>query len=326
MKLFVTGGTGFVGKRTVAALAQAGVAQRCLVRSETRAVPLKKLGVEVALGDVQKLDGLKEAMQGCDTLLHMASIYAMWLPDKRQFDLVNVQGTLNVLEAARQAGIQRIINMSTVAIFGDPAEKPFNEDCQPGPHQFSDYGRTKAEADRAIHHFCSQQGIPLVSLYPGIILGAGDDKPSGKYIQTLIHRTTPSTIFNKAVATYVYVGDVAEAVVQVVNRPETNGRGYLLGKERLSGLEYARLICRLAGVPAPPFQFPDWMLMSVAYLLTGLSAITRRPPWWGLSVDAGHTLRQGFNFDGSRAERELGLVYTPIQAAIEEALKSYRQK
>jgi hypothetical protein len=84
------------------------------------------------------------------------------------------------------------------------------------------------------------------------------------------------------------------------------------------------LIRDVSSVSLPWFHFPDFMVMAASYLLTGLSTITRRPPYWGLSVDASWTLKQGFQYDGSQAERELGIRYTPIRQALEEAIASYR--
>jgi dihydroflavonol-4-reductase len=212
---------------------------------------------------------------------------------------------------------------STAAVYGRPADRPFNEDSLPGPKTFSEYARTKALGNQVAWQFYQEHGLPLVVLYPGIVLGAGDDKPSGKYISDILRRRVPSTIFHHSTATYVYVGDVADAILRAAGLPETTGKKYLLGCAHLNGKQYVELIRDVSGVSLPWLHFPDFMVMAVSYLLTGLSTLTRRPPYWGLSVDASRTLEQGFVYDGSRAERELGIRYTPIREALEEAIASY---
>lgn len=323
MKAFVTGATGFIGKHLVRRLVQEGYQVRCLVRSTSRVQPLLELGVELCHGDVDDRDALRAGIAGCDCLFHLANLYSMWEPDPAAFQRVNVDGTRCVLESALEAGVKKVVYVCTVAVFGMPADSPFVEESRPGPVLFSAYARSKAAADKTAWELY-RRGLPLVVLYPAIVLGAGDDKASGKYIQDIVRRRVPSTIFHHSVATYVYVGDVVEAMLRAVEKPDNIGEKYLIGKHCLNGRQFADMISLVSGVPLPIFRFPDAIVMAVAYLLTWISAVTKRPPIWGLSIDAGHTLKNGFSCDGSKAERELGIHYTPIRRALEEAVASYR--
>jgi dihydroflavonol-4-reductase len=229
-----------------------------------------------------------------------------------------------VMEAALAAGTPRAVHLSTVAVYGRPREWPFREDSPRGPRQMSAYGRTKAAADE-IAWDCARRGLALTAFYPGIVLGAGDDKASGQYIQDLIHRRCPSTIFHHSLETYIYVGDVVSAIERALALPQSVGQKYLLGGSVLSGQQYAELISSVAGVALPFFRFPDWLVSAAAALLTlRADRLTHRPPPWGLATDAARTLGTGFYFDGSKAERELGLRYTPIRQALSEAIASYR--
>lgn len=325
MKIFVAGGTGFIGGRLLQTLAGSGHEVRCLVRSASRAEPLRRLGMQIVPGDLSDRRALRAGMDGCDWVFDLAGMYSMWLPDRSLFERVNVQGTRNLLETALACGVRKVVRVSTVAVFGKPEQVPFTEDCPPGPTLFSDYARSKARGDSVAWELAGR-GLPLVMLYPGIVLGAGDTKASGQYILLLVNRNTPSTIYNRAYATYVYVGDVARAVLRAAEKEDNLGERYLLGGEQLNGAQYARLICELAGVPQPFFHLPDWFLGMAAYLFTGMARFTRRPPWWTLSIDAHYTLKNGFRFDGSKAARELGIEYTPIRAALSEAIHSYRQE
>ena len=322
MKILITGATGFIGSHLLQHLIDSPHERICLVRNCEKARQVEALGCKGVVGDVTDFNVLKRVMQDCDQVFHLANVYSMWLPDNYEFDRVNILGTQNVMEAALQCGVKRVVYLSTVAVFGSPDERPFHEKSIPGTELFSAYARSKAKGDNIAWRF-AERGVPMVVLYPGIVLGAGDKKPSGQYILDLIRRRTPSTIFHQSEATYVYVRDVVQAILAASQQPDAAGKKYLIGKEVLNGEQYADLICTVAGVRRPPFRFPDWMVMTAAYLLTGLSSVIGRAPWWGLSIDAAWTLKKGFVFDGSLAERELGLTYTPIQYALQEAVKSY---
>lgn len=323
MKIFLTGGTGFIGKHMVHRLAQTGHQVRCLVRNPQRARHIQEAGMEIALGDITDYSSLVAGMQGCDAVINLANLYTMWTLQREDFNRINVEGTRNVMLAALETRVKKVVYVSTVAVYGKPDEKPIREETPHGKRWFSDYGRSKAEGDRISWNLYHERGLPLVTLYPGIVLGAGDDKASGVYIQTLLTRNTPTTIFNHSKATYMYAGDVAEATLRALEKQDNIGQKYLLGKEVLNGLEYARMISEISGVPLPFFRFPDFIVMCAAYLLTALSVFTRRMPPWGLSIDAAWTLLKGFEIDGSKAERELGITYTPVRVALEEAIQSF---
>lgn len=324
MRVFVTGGTGFIGKHLVRRLTATGHEVVCLVRSTSDIRVLREAGVQIVYGDVRDYDAVVNGMAGCDRVVHLANLYEMWLPDWSEMEQVNVDGTRCVMQAAMQTGVQRVVYLSTVAVFGKPAEWPFCETSPRGLEVFSNYARSKRAAELVCREF-QAKGLPVVMLYPGIVLGAGDDKPSGQYIRDIIRRRVPSTIFHQSIGTYVYVGDVVEAILQACVRNAVEGRNYLVGKHALNGREYVQLIAKLSGVSLPWFHFPDWAVIAASYLFTALSQITRTPPGWGLSIDAARTLKNGFFFDGSRAEKELGLRYTSLEAALQEAIQSYRE-
>ncbi len=326
MNVFVTGATGFIGKHLVRRLTAEGHHVRCLVRKSSHVQPLQKLGVKLIYGDVNDLPALLDGMSGCDWLFHLANVYSMWEPDPSVFSRVNIDGTYAVMQAALECEVKKVVYVSTVAIYGQPAEAPFDESALPGPRLFSEYGRTKAEAEHIAWDLYNRRSLPLVVLYPGIVLGSGDEKASGHYIQDVIYRRVPSTIFHESVATYAHVNDLIDAMLHAAEIPETVGQKYLIGKYRLNGRDYARLIGEVSGVPLPIIHLPDWFVIAVAWLLTFIAGYTKIPPLWGLSSDAASTLKHGFLFDGSKAERELGITYTPVRLALEEAVESYRQR
>lgn len=334
MRIFLTGSTGFIGQHTLRRLANAGHELVCLIRpgSEARLHTsgiLKELPANLTIvpGDVNDRAALLKGMAGCDALIHLANVYSMWLPDPREFERVNVEGTRTVLEAALETGIRKVIYVSTVAVFGKPEEQPFTEASTPGPRLFSAYARSKAAADAIAWELYRTRKLPLVALYPGIVLGPGDDKPSGIYIHDFINGKIPTPIFRRSIETYVGVADAAECILRALEKPGNLGEKYLIGNEHLSGMQYARLICQASGVKMPWMRLPSIIVLAAAYLFTWRANLfTHTPPPWGLSIDAGWTLLQGFNYDGSKAERELGITYAPVLQSLQDAVAWYRRK
>lgn len=134
----------------------------------------------------------------------------------------------------------------------------------------------------------------------------------------------PVTAFDDSVQTYVHVKDVAEAIVRALEKENNLGKKYLIGKEALPYREYNWLISELSGVPLPKMRLPGSLVMAQAMLLTGLADLTKKPPLWQMSADAIRTARENLWFDGSKAEKELGIVYTPIRVAIEDEIAADR--
>ncbi len=326
MRVYITGATGFIGRHVVQRLRRAGLEVRCLVRNIDKAKFLIDLGAEVVQGDVTNRATVAVSMQGCDAVVHLANVYSMWLLKGDEFERVNITGTRSVVECACDMRVEKFVYVSTVAVYGVPEERPFTETSAPGKRMLSRYARSKAEGNRIAWRVASERNLPLVVLYPGIVLGAGDDKASGQYIQDIIFRRVPSTIFHSSKAVYVYVEDLAECIYQALVRSEAAGQRYLIGRECLDGKSYAQLIGSVAGVKLPWFHFPDPIVILASYLFSAIARVLQRSPWWGLSVDAAWTLSKGFVFDGSKAERELGITYTPIKVALEEAVRFYRQR
>ncbi|OGC80209.1 MAG: hypothetical protein A2W07_08295 [candidate division Zixibacteria bacterium RBG_16_43_9] len=324
MKIFITGATGFIGTHLVRRLAQTEHKLYCLVRKTSNIHYLKELGVTLITGDVTDRDSLLQGMKSCDWVVNLANIYSFWEPDNRVFRRVNVEGTRNVLESALETGVSKVLHISTAGIYGKPADSPFTEESPVGPVRFSQYFQTKYEGDLIAWEFFEKKRLPLLMVYPGAVLGPGDPKATGKYILDLINRRLPARVFEDSVLTWVHVKDVAEAIVKALEKENNLGEKYLVGKYRLSMREINEMIREISGVPLPKFRLPDPLVTLNAFILTQVANIIKKPPLWGMSRDQIRTMKEGFRFDGSKAERELGITYTPIRQALKEAIESYQ--
>jgi dihydroflavonol-4-reductase len=325
MKIFITGATGFIGNQVLNRLCQKKEHELvCLVRKLNDASDcLQNLGANLIMGDVTDKDSVSKAMKGCTHVIHLAGLYSFWEKDFHLYEKVNVEGTRNVMECALELKISKVVHVSSVVTFGFPPDSPINEESEHGPC-FSRYAETKRVGDQIVWDLHKTRGLPVVVIHPGGVLGAGDPKTSGSYIADLVHKRMPATIFNKSTLAWVYVGDVAEAIIRALEKPDNIGEKYIIAKYNLKFEEFNYLINEISGVSLPYLSMPDSLAMVGSYFLTGISNIFKFKPPYGMSWDQMRTMHKGFIVDGSKAERELGINYTPIEKAIEEELSGLK--
>ena len=324
MKILVTGASGFIGSYLVRRLKQTSHQVFCLVRKTSDVRLLNELGVTLVSGDVTDKNTVLEGMKDCDWVINLANVYSFWEPDKRVYTQVNIEGTRNVMQCALETGISKVIHASTAAIFGKPQDVPFTEESPVGPLRFSEYSRTKYEGDVVAWEYYHKMGLPLVVIYPVAVLGPGDPKATGKYIQNLIRRRLPATVFDDSYFTFVHVKDVAEAIVRAAEKENNIGQKYIVGKYQLTFGEINRMVSEISRVPLPKFKLPAFMARFNAHLLTWTADLTKKPPLWGMAVDQMRIMQEGVRADGSKAERELGIIYTQIHTALEDTIASFK--
>jgi dihydroflavonol-4-reductase len=143
MKVFVTGGTGFIGSHTVNRLVQDGHQVTCLVRKTSDTRHLEKLGVTLAKGDVTDRQSVAQGMQGCDGVVHLAAAYSFWAPDETVYHKVNVDGQRNVMEIALEQDVSRVVDVSTIGIWGNTPIRPITENTPFGEKRSSRYFESK---------------------------------------------------------------------------------------------------------------------------------------------------------------------------------------
>jgi len=325
MKIFITGATGFIGTHVAELLAKTRSDMYCLVRKRTPAVEhLSALGATLVPGDVTDKASVVRGMKGCDWVIHLAGLYSFWEAKKERFKDVNVTGTRNVMESVLETGVSKVVHVSSVVVYGEPADSPFTEKSHVGPVRFSEYSRTKYEGDLIVWELHEKKGLPVVVVYPGAVMGPGDPKATGQYITNLIRRRLPATVFNTSVMTFVHVKDVAEIIVRAAEKKNNIGEKYFAGKEEKSFQEINQMVSQMSGVALPKMRLPNFLTMASSVFLTGFASLIKRSPPWGMSLDQMRVMLHGFRVDGSKAERELCISYTPVRTAIEEAITSFR--
>ncbi len=317
----ITGATGFVGRHVVERLLQEpDLKLRCLVRAGSDRARLNALGdrIELVEGDVCKPKTLPPWVDGAWGVVHLAGYRDFWSRERSLYDELKAQGAKNEMEAAVDAGVQKVVQVSTPLAFGFPDRIPFDEETAAGPHP-SDYARSKYEGDSIGWNLHRERGLPLTVVHLAAVIGAGDPCPTME-VQRAVEKKLPALVGADTVYTYVYVRDAAEAIVRALLNPSTVGRRYLIGTERASTREYFEIIGDLADVPVPRLNLPESLLLPVAKLLEKIAKWTGTRP--ALPVDILKTTSAGsLLFDGSRAKHELGMQYTPLREALREAVE-----
>ncbi|MGH8069183.1 MAG: hopanoid-associated sugar epimerase [Candidatus Entotheonellia bacterium] len=323
MKTLVTGGTGFVGANVVRMLLQRGREVRALVRPRSDTRNLDSLDVELVAGDLRDRGSLEAALEGCDTVYHVAAMYTLWAANPQEVYDSNVTGTVNLLEAAGMAGVQKIVYTSSVATIGVPKDgTPGTEEIPLQPEDMvSDYKRSKYLAEQEALKY-AQRGLPVVIVNPSFPVGPWDVKPtpSGQMIVNFLRGKIPAYV-----DTGLNVVDVEDVALGHFLAAEKGhiGERYILGHANLTLPELFQLLEQISGVKAPRFRMP----YGFAYLSACVSefmaqTITHKPPF---VTRAGVKLSQKrMFFDASKAVRELGFPQTPAVEAVSKAVQWFR--
>jgi dihydroflavonol-4-reductase len=323
MKTLVTGGTGFVGANVVRALLRRGVEVRALVRPRSDTQNLDQLDVELVAGDLRDRSSLEAAIDGCDTVYHVAAMYALWTPNRQEVYDSNVAGTVNLLEAAGLAGVQKIVYTSSVATIGIPADgTPGTEDVPlPAADMVGDYKRSKYLAEQEVLKYAAR-GLPVVIVNPSFPVGPWDVKPtpSGQMIVNFLRGRIPAYV-----DTGLNVIDVEDVAIGHILAAEKGriGERYILGYANLTLRDLFQVLAQVSGVQAPRLRIP----YGAAYFSACVSelvarTITHRPPF--VTMAGVRLSRKRMFFDASKAVRELGLPQTPAIEAMSKAVRWFR--
>lgn len=322
-KTLVTGGTGFVGRAVAQELLAAGREVRVLVRDPQHPA-LRGLSVEAVRGDLQDPASLKAALQGCSHLYHVAADYRLWVPDPQEMYAVNVQGTKDLLTAAAEAGVRRIVYTSTVGVLGNPGDgTPGAEDT---PVSLKDmcghYKRSKFLAEQEVLELV-RQGMPVVLVHPSAPVGPWDSRPTptGQMIVDFLKGRMPAYL--ETGLNLVHVKDVAQGHLFAEARGRI-GEKYILGHQNLSLSQILGMLAEISGRPAPRIKLPYLPILCLSYVNEFWATyISRRPPRMPLA--AVKMARKFMYFDSAKAVKELGLPQTPVRQALAEAVAWFRE-
>ncbi len=327
MRWFLTGATGLLGGNLARLVAQRGIAElRVLARECSDKSAIQGLDIELLTGDIRDPDAVTKAVQGCDRVVHCAASVSQWRPNRPWMWDVNVQGTVNVLEAALKAGVERAVHVSTVDTLGlSSRERPADETWE---HESlaayrNPYIDTKYEAEQRALGILGR-GLDLVIVKPTYMIGEWDTKPtSGQMILEVAKGRAIG--YPGGGNNFVDVLDVAEGIILAMEKGRT-GESYILADKEgnLTYKEMLSLIARVAGVRGPVFRIPRPIAVAGGLVMDAAGRLLSMEP----DVNS-VTARMGYAphyFTPDKAIKELGMPQSPIEGAVKRAYKWFKDR
>ncbi|HVR04065.1 MAG TPA: hopanoid-associated sugar epimerase [Polyangia bacterium] len=318
MEAFITGGSGFVGSHVARLLVERGAHVRCLVRPTSPVSELRALGVQLFQGDVRDGRSVRRAMAGAEAVFHCAADYRLYARHPDEIYRTNVEGTNNVLQAAFELGVPRVVHTSSVATLapaGDGA--PVDESARGSLRDMvGPYKRSKLLAERLVEGWAAR-GLPVVIVSPATPVGEGDAKPTptGQVIVDFLNGRMPAYVDTGL--NLIDVRDVAEGHLLAAERGRV-GATYILGNVNLTLLQVLEIVGDLAGRRAPRLRLPHWVPLTLAHLEAPLARLRGRSP--RIPLDGVRMSKRKMFFDPAKAVRELGVPQSRVEPALDRAV------
>jgi dihydroflavonol-4-reductase len=309
MRIFVTGGAGFIGLAVVRRLVERGDRVVAVVRDPERASALTDLGVETRAGDLSRTAAIVDAMRGTDAALHIAGMYRVGIPAAMHPAMhdANVGATHRMLDAFTTAGLDRLVYVSTVNVAGNTKgriiDERFRRDLSEG--FLSYYDETKYLAHRAVRERIDS-GSSIVIVMPGTTYGVGDHSGIGQQLRSAHDGRLSYVALADVGISAVYVEDVAAGIVAALDRGRI-GETYILGGENTRLRDAMRAAARIGGRALPRLELPTSLIRLGARAPAALARAA------GLPDDLGEVLRAslGVTYWASSAKAATELGYVP---------------
>ncbi len=303
MKVLVTGGTGFTGKALVRRLLDLGHEVVALDYKEgLKTQELRDWGARVTLGSVTDRDAVRRAMEGVEVVHHVAAAFReMNVPDSYYHE-VNVEGARNVLEAAREQGVRKLVYCSTCGVHGNVGHPPGGEDAPIQPADY--YQRTKYEAEPIVRSY-HEQGLPSVILRPAAIYGPGDPERFLMIYRRVARGTFPMFGDGRTFYHPLYIDNLVDAFVLAMRDGVGDGEAYLIADEEYVEIEdLVRRVARALGVEVKIPHYPVWPVVAAGHVVEKVCRpFGLTPPIFPRRVD---WYRQNRAFRIDKAKRDLG--------------------
>ena len=324
MSTLVTGATGFVGSHVARLLAERGDQVRVLVRRTSRTALLDGIDCQRVTGDLCDPAALKTILRGVRRVYHVAADYRLWSRDPAEIYSSNVEGTRNLMNAAGEAGVERIVYTSTVATVAVPTSDgrlPDESTTATLEQMIGHYKRSKFIAEREVLD-AAKQGLPVVVVNPTTPVGPGDWKPTptGRIVVDFLNGRMPAYVDTGL--NLVAVEDVAQGHLLAAARGKVGDR-YILGGRNMTLAEILSELALITGRPAPRVRIPHGVAMAAACVDTAICRVLRREPH--IPLEGVRMARHRMFVETTKAERELGFHAGPIAAALERAVHWYQQ-
>jgi dihydroflavonol-4-reductase len=321
-KVFVTGGDGLLGSNLVRELLARGAQVRVMVQPGRQVKTLDGLDIERREGDLLDPHSVRQAMEGCASVIHVAALTNVWPSRGAIYHRVNVDGTRNVIDAALGLHVQRMIHVGSAATFQYGSIRQPGDETRlnhPSPYGL-DYIDTKTQGQLAVLNAVQQRGLPALVVNPTFMIGAYDSKPSsGEMIIGLAKERAPG--YSPGGKNWVYVRDAAQAICNALTMGRI-GECYILGHENLSYKDAFARITKVLGVRTPKIPLPRPVVLAAGAAGSAQGLLTGRTPL--LTYNTTRIACDGHYFSPAKAVRELAMPQTPLETAVEDAVRWFK--
>jgi nucleoside-diphosphate-sugar epimerase len=273
-------------------------------------------------GDLLDASVVLRGVQGCRFVVHAGGIFRFWVPgDDNVFYDTNAHGTEHVLDAALRAQVERVIHISTVAVIGEPDSDKIVDETHP-PRPADAYQHSKLQAEQLAMRYCTEHQLPVIILRPGAYYG-----PMGEYAFNRLFFRDPmrGIIMQVSGGRYIifpaYIADVAQGVVKALERGQI-GEIYNICGDWITHREAFDIISTEAGLHWPRLPIPGWLGIATARILEGISALTRREPFWPINLRS--YVYNNWRVSSEKARRELGYLPTNFREGARQTIAWYR--
>lgn len=325
MTTLVTGASGFVGSAIVRRLLRYGHNVRVLVRPTSDLRNLNGLDVQYMIGDLTDRCSLDRAVAGCSVLFHAAADYRLWVTDPRPMYRTNILGTINILNAAADAGVRRMVYTSTVGTLGlTLSDAPADERTPVYPMDIKGhYKRSKFLAEMEVRRLTQEQDLPVVIVNPSAPVGPGDTRPTptGQMVLEAVRGGVPAYVDTGL--NIVHVDDVAEGHCLALARG-TVGERYILGSENMLLRDILATISAYANRRPPRVCLPHHIILPIAVMAERWARLSGAPEPL-VTVDGARLSHKKMFFSHQKAHRELGYRPRPADAALRDAVRWFKK-
>ncbi len=321
MKVFVTGGTGFIGGHVVRQLRARGDEVVAWVRNPEKGASLAALGAELRTGDLSDRAALAAGMEGCDAVIHGAAVYEVGIPksERPAMHEANVVGTENALGAALDAGIGKVVYVSTVGAFGNTHGEVVDESYEhPGESFTSYYEETKYQAHQVAKRLITE-GLPCVIVQPGGVYGPDDHSALGKQMLDFLDGRMPFVPFAELGMNMVHVEDVATGVLLALDNGKV-GESYVLGDEITTMRGLMDTTAKVAGKRAPRANIPTSLLKVAAPFGPVIGKVMGQPPNMRELISSSDGVT--FWAKQDKAVRELGFAPRGLETGLRQTFEA----
>jgi dihydroflavonol-4-reductase len=322
VRVFVTGGTGFIGGEIVRQLRQRGDDVVCLVRNPDKGAKVAALGCELTSGDLGDEAALRAGMEGCDAVIHAAAMYEVGIPTKQRPAMweANVAGTERVMRVALEAKVPRVVYVSTVGVFGNTHKEVVDEAYEHPEESFTSYyEETKLEAHKIVKRMIAEQDLPAIIVQPGGVYGPGDTSQVADLLEQFFAGRLPLLPFPEMGICLTHVEDIAGGVLLALDKGKL-GEIYVISGPTTTLREAIETVAAASGRKAPKRALPVGLMKAMVPIGPLVGKMMGQPPNLRELISSADGVTFWASYE--KAARELGYAPRGMEEGLRQTLEA----